>query len=189
MLFLQDAYQARLEEVTSQAASTSGSQPPDVAHKIQLWREVSGGVTRGRCYGTADLSANIRDNAPTLTQQSSAPSQTSRYTAPDQEAARAREEVAKAREEAAKAREDAARAREESARVSQQLHEILARLTRVEQAPASAPAPPASAPAPPASAPAPPPSAPGPSRQGDDDYANEFDPNFTMLNSDDSLFR
>ena len=57
----------------------------------------------------------------------------------------------------------------------QQLQEILTRLTRVEQAPPSAPAPP--------------PSAPGPSRQGDDDYANEFDPNFTMLNSDDSLFR
>ena len=185
MIFLQDAYQARLEEVTSQAASTSGSQPPDVAHKIQLWREVSGGVTRGRCYGTADLSANVRDNAPTLTQQSSAPSQSSRYAAPDQEAARAREEVAKAREEAARAREDAARAREESARVSQQLQEIHTRLTRVEQAPPSAPAPP---PLPP-SAPAPPPSAPGPSRQGDDDYANEFDPNFTMLNSDDSLFR
>ena len=175
MIFLQDAYQARLEEVTSQAASTSGSQPPDVAQKIQLWREVSGGVTRGRCYGTADLSANVREHAPTLTQQSSAPAQSSQSGASDQRAARAEERAARAEQEAARAREEAVKAREDTARVSQQLHEILARLTRVEQAPPSAPAPP--------------PSAPGPSRTEDDDYADEFDPNFTMLHSDDSLFR
>ena len=179
MIFLQDAYQARLEEVTSQVASTPGSQPPDVAHKMQIWREVSGGVTRGRCYGTADLSANVRQNAPTLTQESSTPSQSSRSAAPDQRAARAEQEAAKAREEAARAREDATKAREDAARANKRLDEILARLTRVEQAPPSAPAPPPSAPAPP----------PPPSGHGHADYNNEFDPNFTMLDSDDPLFR
>lgn len=175
MIFLQDAYQARLEKVTSQAASTSGSQQPDVAHKIQLWREVSGGVTRGRCYGIADLSANVRQHAPTLTQASSAPSQGSRSGASaDTRAARAEQEAVRAWEAAARAEQEAAKARQDAARVSQQLEAILARLTRVEQAPPSAPPPP--------------PSAPGPSTRGDDDYDNEFDPNFSMLYTDDPFF-
>ena len=114
MIFLQDAYQARLEEVTSQAASTPGSQAPDVAQKMQLWREVSGGVSRGRCYGTADLSANVRENAPTLTQHSSAPNQSSRSapSSADARAARAEQEAARAREDAARAEDRAARAKE-----------------------------------------------------------------------------
>ena len=170
MIFLQDAYQARLEEVNSQVVSTLGSQPPDVAHKIQIWREVSGGVTHGRCYGTADLSANVRHHAPTLTQESSAPSQSSRSAA-SAKTRTAREEAARAREDAARAEERAARAEEQAARANQRLDEILARLSRVEQGASSAP-----------SVPAPP---PPPSGHEHADYENEFDP---LLDSDDTLF-
>ena len=170
MIFLQDAYQARLEEVTSQAESTPGSQAPDVAQKMQLWREVSGGVSRGRCYGTADLSVNIRENAPTLTQHSSAPSQSSRSAASSADAcaARAEQEAVRAREDAARAEERAARAEQQAARANQRLDEILARLNQ----------PP----------PAPPAPRPRPSAHGDADYNNEYDPNFTLLDSDDTVF-
>ena len=174
MIFLQDAYQARLEEVTSQAESTPGSQAPDVAQKMQLWREVSGGVSHSRCYGTVDLSVNIRENAPTLTQHSSAPSQSGRSAASsaDARAARAEQEAARAREDAARAEERAARAEEQAARANQRLDEILARLSQ--------PTP---------SAPAPPAPPPRPSAHGDDDYNNEYDPNFTLLDSDDTVFQ
>ena len=137
---------------------------------MQIWQEVFRGVTRGRCYGAADLSANVRHHAPTLTQESSTPSQSSRSAA-SAETRAAREEAARAREDAARAREEAAKARADTVRANDRLDEILARLTRVEQAPPSAPAP-----------------RPPPSAHGDADYNNEFDPNFTMLDSDNSLF-
>ena len=124
-------------------------------------------MTRGRCYGTTDLSANVRHHAPTLTQESSAPSQSSQSAA-SAETRAAREETARAREDAARAEERAARAEEQAARANKQLDDILARLSRVEQGAPSAPAPP-----------------PPPSAHGHPDYENEFD---SLLDSDDPLF-
>ena len=55
-------------------ASPDGEQEVDGATKLDLWREVAGGKSRGRCYGTADLSSNIRLGVSSLTQESRAPS-------------------------------------------------------------------------------------------------------------------
>ncbi|KAK8470354.1 hypothetical protein PHAVU_004G119050 [Phaseolus vulgaris] len=42
----------------------------DPATKLQTWKEVVGGKSRGRVYGTTDLAANIRQGVSSLTQAS-----------------------------------------------------------------------------------------------------------------------
>ena len=62
--------QSRIDE-TSQDGE---QQEVDGATKLDLWKEVAGGKSRGRCYGTADLASNIRHGVSSLTQESRAPS-------------------------------------------------------------------------------------------------------------------
>ena len=50
--------------------STSNSQPINPTTKLQCWKDVVGGKSRGRCYGTADLASNIRHGVSSLTQPS-----------------------------------------------------------------------------------------------------------------------
>ena len=38
--------------------------------RIECWKDVVGGKSRGRVYGTADLAANIHDGVSSLTQPS-----------------------------------------------------------------------------------------------------------------------
>ncbi|KAJ1404390.1 putative transposase, Ptta/En/Spm, plant, partial [Sesbania bispinosa] len=55
-------YQSRMQDVQSQVdeVSPSGPQQVDGATKLGLWVEVAGGKSRGRCYGTADMSSHIQ---------------------------------------------------------------------------------------------------------------------------------
>jgi len=57
-----------------QSESSSGSNVKsaqiDVATKLQAWKEVAGGKSRGRVYGLADLAANYRKGVSSLTQPS-----------------------------------------------------------------------------------------------------------------------
>ena len=50
--------------------STSISQPINPTTKLQCWKDVVGGKSGGRCYGTADLASNIRHGVSSLTQPS-----------------------------------------------------------------------------------------------------------------------
>lgn len=72
----QDCYHQRLSEIQTQDGETSnnGAQEVDGGRKMYLWQDCAGGRSRGRVYGTADLSANIRRGATSLTQASQAPS-------------------------------------------------------------------------------------------------------------------
>lgn len=139
---LQDLFQARLEEASSQSESTPGTQAPDNSQMNKIWREVAGGVSRGRVYGTADLSANVRHHSATLTQESATPS-SSRPGPSDQafaslleEHAKSRAEAAMANERARLAEESAAKAREDAARANQRMDEFLARFSSFHQTPA-----------------------------------------------------
>lgn len=93
---------------------------------------MAGGVNRGRIYGTADMSSNVRYQATTLTQGSPVDTGSSR-AGTSAETAAAREEAANAREEAARAREEAAKAREETADLRQRFEEFMARFTTMPQ--------------------------------------------------------
>jgi len=58
-------------QINSSEGSTSNIQS---ATKLQCWKDVVGGKSRGRCYGTADLSANIRHGVSSMTQPNILPS-------------------------------------------------------------------------------------------------------------------
>ena len=50
--------------------SSSNCQPINPTTKLQCWKDVAGGKSRGQCYGTADLASNIRHGVSSLTQPS-----------------------------------------------------------------------------------------------------------------------
>jgi len=58
-----------LQADSSQDSSTDVHQL-DPATKLQTWKEVAGGKTRGRVYGTTDLAVNFRQGVSSLTQSS-----------------------------------------------------------------------------------------------------------------------
>ena len=61
----------RAIQLESSSGLNTESAQIDVATKFQAWKEVAGGKSRGRVYGTADLAANYRQGVSFLTQPSS----------------------------------------------------------------------------------------------------------------------
>lgn len=68
----QDSFQKKLKIAQAKINETTedGMQEVDGGTKLQLWLESAGGRTRGRVYGTADLSVNLRRGCTSFTQQS-----------------------------------------------------------------------------------------------------------------------
>jgi len=58
-----------LRVIQSESSSSSNTNAPhlDATTKLQAWKEVAGGKSRGRVYGTADLAANYRQGVSSLT--------------------------------------------------------------------------------------------------------------------------
>jgi len=46
---------------------TNSSAGTTITTKIQCWKDVAGGKSRGKVYGTGDLVANIHHGVPSLT--------------------------------------------------------------------------------------------------------------------------
>ncbi|GAU47010.1 hypothetical protein TSUD_403200 [Trifolium subterraneum] len=65
-------YKKKLATIEAQIGETGGDgvQKVDGVTKLQLWTESVGGRTRGRVYGTGDLSANLGRGCTSLIQQS-----------------------------------------------------------------------------------------------------------------------
>ncbi|GAU10880.1 hypothetical protein TSUD_425430, partial [Trifolium subterraneum] len=80
--------------------------------RIQIWKDVSGGKSRGRCYGTGHLAVNLRPGVIHLTYEAEAAHIREHE---NQIVAAARAEAEAARAEAAAARADAEAARAEAA--------------------------------------------------------------------------
>jgi len=59
-----------LKAIQSESSSGSNTDAPqlDSATKLQTWKEVVGGKSRGRVYDTRDLAANYRQRVSFLTQ-------------------------------------------------------------------------------------------------------------------------
>ncbi|XP_004505606.1 uncharacterized protein [Cicer arietinum] len=144
-------YQDRLKEVQTQIGeevqtqigedSLNGMQEVDGATKLELWKEVAGGKTRGRCYGTADLSLNLQHGVATLTQEIREPypnscrcDQAVHLEAIDA----ARKEAAAARQEAATARQEAAKAKQHYRLLDEQLRTVMKRMIALERQSAGA---------------------------------------------------
>lgn len=109
--FDQDSYHQRLSQIQMQVdeASMSETQEVDGVRKLDLWKEVAGGKTRGRRYGTVDLASNIRRGISSLTQESQVPSG-HRGKSESEEVVALREAIARAEEKATKVEERATRA-------------------------------------------------------------------------------
>jgi len=60
----------RVIQAESFERSTSDPKQISAVIKIQCWKDVAGGKSKGRVYGTADLAANIRHGVSSLTQPS-----------------------------------------------------------------------------------------------------------------------
>ncbi|XP_073221771.1 uncharacterized protein [Cicer arietinum] len=69
-------FKKKLEEVQTQIGETSEESGKEVdgGTILKLWTESAGGCTRGRVYGTGDLSINVRQGCVSLTQHSQNPS-------------------------------------------------------------------------------------------------------------------
>ena len=118
----------------------SEAQDVDGASKLQLWKEVAGGKTRGRCYGTADLSSNIRLGVSSLTRESRAPvgladdpQHSDDTEALRHEAITARQEAVQANQRAAQANKSAEEANQRSARLEHTLQTVLERMAVLER--------------------------------------------------------
>jgi len=59
-----------LKVIQSESSSGSNTDAPqlDSATKLQAWKEVAGGKSRGRVYRTKDLAANYCQGLSSLTQ-------------------------------------------------------------------------------------------------------------------------
>ncbi|XP_050896801.1 uncharacterized protein LOC127103594 isoform X3 [Lathyrus oleraceus] len=134
-------YQDRLKEVETQIgeASQNVTQKVDGATKLELWKEVAGGKSRGRCYGTADFAINLRHGATSLTQESREPYSGRCDHAMHLEAIdAARKEAAAARQEASTARQEAAEAKQHFLLLEEQLLKVMNRMKTLERKSAGA---------------------------------------------------
>ncbi|XP_058731848.1 uncharacterized protein LOC131603526 isoform X2 [Vicia villosa] len=97
----------------TQATQITGNDV-DGSTRIQMWKDVAGGKTRGRCYGVAQLAHNVRHGVSFLTQVS--------ISNPNREADNQAIEAARA--EAAAAREEAARANARTDELAKQFEDL-----------------------------------------------------------------
>ena len=111
----------------------SEAQDVDGASKLQLWKEVAGGKTRGRCYGTADLSSNIRLGVSSLTRESRAPVGLADDPQHSDDTEALRHEVVQANQRAAQANKSAEEANQRSARLEHTLQTVLERMAVLER--------------------------------------------------------
>ncbi|XP_058750947.1 uncharacterized protein LOC131623957 isoform X2 [Vicia villosa] len=134
-------YQDRLKEVETQIgeASQNGTQKVDGATKLELWKEVAGGKSRGRCYGTADFAINLRHGATSLTQDSREPNSGWCNHAMHLEAIdAARKEAAAARKEASTARQEAAELKQHFLLLEEKLLKVMNHMKTLERKSAGA---------------------------------------------------
>ncbi|XP_058735947.1 uncharacterized protein LOC131608020 [Vicia villosa] len=103
-----ETYASSVTQATQSGADVDGST------RIQMWKEVAGGKTRGRCYGSAQLARNVRYGVSFLTQVS--------ITNPNREADNQAIEAARA--EAAAACEEAARANARTDELAKQFEDL-----------------------------------------------------------------
>ncbi|WJX15661.1 hypothetical protein P8452_05774 [Trifolium repens] len=107
-------YQQRMTQATqTDDGVTSVTQEVDGSEKIQIWKDVSGGKSRGRCYGVGHLAPNLRYGVTHLTDEADAHHirvENQKIEAARAEAARARADAEAAKADAAVARADAAAA-------------------------------------------------------------------------------
>jgi hypothetical protein len=52
--------------------ATSVTQEVDGSKRIEIWKDVSGGKSRGRCYGVGHLAPNLRHGVTHLTDEADA---------------------------------------------------------------------------------------------------------------------
>ncbi|MCI04495.1 hypothetical protein A2U01_0025542, partial [Trifolium medium] len=101
-------YQERLTQMTQTNGGATGvTQEVDESQRIQIWKDVSGGKSRGKCYGTGHLATNLRYGVTHLTVEAEAP----HIRAENQTIEAARAEVAVARADVEAARAEAAASR------------------------------------------------------------------------------
>ncbi|KAK2383561.1 hypothetical protein QL285_070997 [Trifolium repens] len=107
-------YQQRMTQATqTDDGVTSVTQEVDGSEKIQIWKDVSGGKSRGRCYGVGHLAPNLRYGVTHLTDEADAHHirvENQKIEAARAEAARARADAEAAKADATAARADAAAA-------------------------------------------------------------------------------
>ncbi|WJX73437.1 hypothetical protein P8452_57219 [Trifolium repens] len=102
-------YQVRMTQATqTNDGATSVTQEVDGPERIEIWKDISGGKSRGRCYGVGHLAPNLRHGVTHLTDEADA--HHIRVENQKIEAARAEAARARADAEAAKANVAAARA-------------------------------------------------------------------------------
>ncbi|CAL5212724.1 unnamed protein product [Lathyrus oleraceus] len=133
-------YHDRLKEVQKQIgeASQNGEQVVDEATKLELWKEVAGGKTRGS-YGTADFASNLGCGVTSLTQESREPYSGRCDHAMHIEAIdAARQEAATALQEAAAARQEAADAKQRYQLLEEQFLKVVKSMKALERQSASA---------------------------------------------------
>ncbi|KAK2445751.1 hypothetical protein QL285_016645 [Trifolium repens] len=105
-------YQVRMTQATqTDDGATSVTQEVDGSTRIEIWKDVSGGKSRGRCYGVGHLAPNLRHGVTHLTDEADA----HHIRIENQKIEAARAEAARARADAEAAKADAAAARAEAA--------------------------------------------------------------------------
>ncbi|KAK2458192.1 hypothetical protein QL285_005381 [Trifolium repens] len=105
-------YQVRMTQATqTDDGATSVTQEVDGSARIEIWKDVSGGKSRGRCYGVGHLAPNLRHGVTHLTDEADA----HHIRVENQKIEAARAEAARARAAAEAAKADAAAARAEAA--------------------------------------------------------------------------
>jgi hypothetical protein len=112
LIDLQNDYQKRMTEATqTDDGVTSVTQEVDGSEKIQIWKEVAGGKSRGRCYGVGHLAPNLKHGVTHLTDEADA----HHIRVENQKIEAARDEAARACADAEAAKADAAAARADAA--------------------------------------------------------------------------
>ncbi|WJX72913.1 hypothetical protein P8452_56748 [Trifolium repens] len=105
-------YQVRMTQATqTDDGATSVTQEVDGSKRIEIWKDVSGGKSRGGCYGVGHLAPNLRHGVTHLTYEADA----HHIRVENQKIEAARAEAARARADAEAAKADAAAARAEAA--------------------------------------------------------------------------
>ncbi|GAU50633.1 hypothetical protein TSUD_410270 [Trifolium subterraneum] len=111
-VILYNEYHQKLAQMTqTNGGATGDTQKIDGSQKMQIWKDAAGGKSRGRCYGTGQLAANLRNGVTHLTYEAEAP----HTRAENQIIEAARAEAAAARADANAARADAEAAKADAA--------------------------------------------------------------------------
>jgi len=121
----------RAIQLDSSSGSNAEATQVDAEAKLQTWKEVPRGKSRGRVYGTGDSAANYHQGVSSLTQPSSfaSASDFSVYTAREEEMDR---EIVQAKEEVRTKIEQARTTTEQARTVSEKMVTAIARVHQLD---------------------------------------------------------